>query len=554
MDSRPALIAALLPLGLAAVAPWPLTVPERTEFRRTSTVAEVREFVAALRKRAPGLVAYAPKGAPGATESGKPLLAWRLPATGKNAVRVYVNANIHAGEAEGKEAIQQILRELLQGKHPALRRGIDLVALPCYNADGTDALDPAIRPYQPNPEESGVGRRENAFGLDLNRDLMKAEAANTRWFLAMLQDFDPAVVFDLHTTNGSTHGFFLTHGPAMTNGADEPLLAFNRRMLVEVRERLNAEGLPTYDYGNFRPYRPTPEKPPEAWESYDAHPRLLTNYPALQGRLAVLSEAYVYRTWPQRIDDTRRFVLACLEWIAAHPQDVLASRQAAATRWTEVWKAGPPRLPLSAVFKEVERYPFDWVDPIRDAKGRVVGEKSRTRLVLPSFVGFEGRETVALPQGYLVDAASAGKIKDRLIAHGIKVFPGTSRPSAEPLLHFHEASRELSKGAYQGVFTLKLKGSWKAEAPQVKLGQPWSAADLDRALWIPLDQPLGRLAFYLLDPRSDDGFVYWGCFHSSLVRGDGMWGEPPRFPILAMGQPEMAPAQAGPAPGRERAE
>ena len=421
---------ALVALGLAAAPPWPLSVPERTDFRRTSTVAEVQAFMEALRQREPALSRYAPKGAPRATESGKPLLAWRLAATGKAPVRVYVNANIHAGEAEGKEAIQQVFRELLQGQHPAIRRGIDLVALPCYNADGTDALDPAIRPYQPNPEESGVGRRENAFGLDLNRDLMKAEAANTRWFLAMLQDFDPAAVFDLHTTNGSTHGFFLTHGPAMTTGADEALLAFNRRMLVEVRERLNAEGLPTYDYGNFRPYRPTQEKPPVAWETYDAHPRLLTNYPALQGRLAVLSEAYVYRTWPQRIDDTRRFVLACLEWIAAHPAEVHASRTAAAARWTEAWKAGPPSLPLSAVFKEVERYPFDWVDPIRDAQGRIVGEKSRTRLVLPSFVGFEGRDSVMLPRGYLVDAAYSAKIKDRLLAHGVKVFPGRASSAA----------------------------------------------------------------------------------------------------------------------------
>ena len=530
-----------LVLGLAGtvlLAGWPETVPERTHLQRTSTVAEVRAFMEALRQQAPGLEPYHPQGAPRATETGKPLLAWRLKGTGPDPLRVYVNANIHAGEVEGKEAIQQILRELLQGKHPGLRRNLDLVVMPAYNADGTDALDPAIRPWQPNPAGSGVGRRENALGLDLNRDLMKAAAPNTRWLLAMLGDFDPAAVLDLHTTNGSTHGFHLTHGPACTLGADPDLLAFNRRMLVEVREQLKAEGMPTYDYGNFVPYRPTAENPPTAWETYDAHPRLLTNYPALRNRLAVLSESYVYRSWPDRISDTRRFVLACLGWMAEHRGQIRAEIQAAQARWAGAWRKESVFLPLSAKLKEVERAPFDWVDPIRDEKGRVVGEKRRTRLVLPSFVGFEGQDFAQVPAGYLIDPAFAPAVLPLLQAHGLQVLKGSARPRDLATLFFHESGRKLSASAYQGVFTLELQGTWKAEPAAKKLQLAWAPEDLDRALYVPLDQPLGRLAFYLLDPRSTDSLVFWGAFHSVLLRGDGMWGEPPRFPILAVGRSE----------------
>ncbi|GLH67939.1 M14 family zinc carboxypeptidase [Geothrix edaphica] len=522
--------------GTSLLAGWPQTVPERTQLKRTSTVAEVRAFMEALRKQAPGLEPYQPKGAPRTTETGKPLLAWRLRGNGRDPLRVFVNANIHAGEVEGKEAIQQILRELLQGKHPGLRRDLDLVVMPAYNADGTDALDPAIRPWQPNPTESGVGRRENALGLDLNRDLMKAAAPNTRWLLAMLGDFDPAAVLDLHTTNGSTHGFHLTHGPACTLGADGDLLAFNRAMLVAVREQLKAEGMPTYDYGNFVPYRPTPEKPPTAWETYDAHPRLLTNYPALRNRLAVLSESYVYRSWPDRIADTRRFVLACLTWMAEHRGEIRGQIQGAQARWLEAWKKGPVSLPLSAKLKQVERAAFDWVDPIRDEKGRLVGEKSRTHLELPSFVGFEGQDFVTVPAGYLVDPAYAPTVLPLLQAHGLKVLKGSARQRGLAVLHFHETSRKLSASAYQGVFTLELQGAWRADPAAKKLQLAWAPEDLDRALYIPLDQPLGRLAFYLLDPRSTDSLAYWGVFHSALIRGDGMWGEPPRFPILAVGR------------------
>ncbi|WP_243324263.1 M14 family zinc carboxypeptidase [Geothrix sp. SG200] len=536
--------------GTSLLAGWPETVPERTQLRRTSTVAEVQAFMEALRKQAPALESYLPKGAPRATETGQPLLAWRLRGTGKDPLRVYVNANIHAGEVEGKEAIQQIVRELLQGKHPELRRDLDLVVMPAYNADGTDALDPAIRPWQPNPTESGVGRRENAQGLDLNRDLMKAAAPNTRWLLAMLRDFDPAAVLDLHTTNGSTHGFHLTHGPACTLGADEGLLAFNRKMLVEVRERLKAEGMPTYDYGNFVPYKPTPKKPPTAWETYDAHPRLLTNYPALRNRLAVLSESYVYRAWPDRISDTRRFVLACLAWMAEHRGEVRGEIRMAQARWTEAWTKESVSLPLSAKLKEVERAPFDWVDPIRDAKGRLVGEKSRTHLVLPSFVGFEGRDFVPVPAGYLVDPAFAAAIRPLLEAHGLRVLEGRARPRTLPVLRFEETGRKLSPSAYQGVFTLELQGAWKAGTVPKPMELPWTPTDLDRALYVPMDQPLGRLAFYLLDPRSTDSLVFWGLFHTVLLRGNGMWGEPPRFPILAVGRGDagLVTAQHSPAP------
>jgi len=531
---RPASLLLLAALPLASTdRPWPKTVPEATGHARTSTVAEVKAFMDALRRRDPALVPYQPKGAPRTTEAGAPLLAWRLPATSKDAVRVYVNANIHAGEVEGKEAIQQIVRELLQGLHPEVRAHVDLVVCPAYNADGTDGLDPAIRRHQPNPA-SGVGRRENARGLDLNRDLMKVQTANTRWFLAMLRDFDPAAVFDLHTTNGSYHGFHLTYSPALALGADPGLLAFNRRMLTEVRDGLKPEGLPTYDYGNFAPeergggaWAPgKADTAPERWETFDALPRYLSNYPGLQGRLGILCEEYVYRGYPERITDMRRFVTACLGWIAGHRDEVKQVVAQAAKL--------PAQLPLAADMKETERAAFDLVDPEKDAQGRVTGEKSRRTVTLPSFVTFAGKDFQDLPEGYLVDAAYADRVKPVLEAHGLAVLPGSARPKA-PVFHFKESGRTLAKQPFQGVWSLDLQGAWTAEAPAKPRLLPWDAKAQDAALYVPLKQRHGRVAFYLLDPRSPDGLVHWGFFHEALLRNDGSWGDPPRFPIVAVG-------------------
>lgn len=539
-------LALLLLAGpLLLSADWPRTVPERTRHQRTSTVAEVEAFMGALARMDPALKPYLPAGAPTRAEGGGPLRAWRLAATSKDAVRVYLNGNIHAGEVEGKEALQQLVRELLQGKHPALRRHLDLVVVPAYNPDGTDALDPDIRRWQPNPA-SGVGRRENARGLDLNRDLMKTEGASTRFFLAIARAFDPQVVVDLHTTNGSTHGFHLTYAPAAALGNDPALQTFNRALLSRVREGLKAEGMPTYDYGDFEPDEPGRRGgQPQRWGTVHPHPRYLVNYQALRHRLGILSECFVYRTYPERIETTHRFVKACLERIVEERAAIRQAIGAAEGRWQALSRSERLSLPLAFEPVATETYTFEVITPLRNEDRQLIGEKARQRLDLPAFLTWEDRDLVPVPRGFLVDASFADEVRPILERHGLRVLPGHQRPKGLAVMHFHESGREQSKDAYQGVFPLTLKGAWKAE-PQAKPRiLPWRPQDLDRALWVPIDQPLGRLAFYLLDPRSPDGLVYWGAMQSALVRSRLMWGEPPRFPILALF--ESAPAQESPA-------
>ncbi len=534
----------LLAAGLGLLSQVPPTVPEASHWTRTSTTTEVSAFMTALSRRHAELTSWAPTPAPRRTEGGKPLQAWRLPATGPDPLRVYLNGNIHAGEVEGKEALQILLRELLEGQHPEVRKRIELVVMPCYNAEGTDALDPAHRRHQPNPA-GGVGRRETDRGLDLNRDAMKAEASNTRWFLAMLSSFDPHAVFDLHTTNGSTHGFHLTWSPSLALGADPALLGFNRRMLVEVRDQLKGEGLPTWDYGNFAPDEKAATDP-QRWESYDPLPRYLVNYAGLQGRLGILSEAYVYRSFEARVRDTRTFVLATLKWMAAHVDEVKA---ATAIR-THSLPSGVT-LPLAARLKETEQAPFELVTLQRNAEGRPERELSRRALTLPSYTTFEDlpEGKVLPPAGYLISASWAGQVRPILEAHGIKVFPGSMRLPL-PESHFVESSRKVGARPFQGVFELDLQGRWSPDRPK---GQPqWTPGDLDAGLWVPLAQPRGRVAFYLLDPRSPDGLFHWGTFHSALLRGG--WGEPARFPLLALGAPlERFDALTG-APGAMKQE
>jgi hypothetical protein len=311
-------------------------------------------------------------------------------------------------------------------------------------------------------------------------------------------------------------------------------------MIIDIRETLNKAGLPTYDYGNFRM---DSDRQPIRWEADSLGQNMASNYPLLQDRLGVLVETFVYRSYEERVDDNVKFILETLGWMAKNTGEIQRERKESIGRWHEAYTKGSPQLPLNAKLIETESYTFESFEfttdeqgrPLRDEKGRYVGKKNTKELTLPSFVTFEWVNYVTAPLGYLVDGAYADKIRPILAAHGVKVLPGTQRPKNEALLYFHESDRKVSEGAYQGVYTLSLSGAWKPELPARRTAYSWVPDDLDKALYVPVNQPMGRLAFYLLDPRAPDGLVFWGLFSSSFMRGRGMWGEGPRCPILAVG-------------------
>jgi hypothetical protein len=222
---------------------------------------------------------------------------------------------------------------------------------------------------------------------------------------------------------------------------------------------------------------------------------------------------------------------------------VQKERKQAIVRWADARAKGNIQLPLKAKPVQTETYSFESFEfardaqnrPLRDEKGRYIGERAIKQYTLPSFVTYEWLDYVPAPVGYLVDRVYADKVLPLLEAHGVRTLPGAQRPKNEALLYFHETERKVAQGAYQGVITLSLGGAWKPELPPRRAAYSWEAEDLDNALYVPIDQPMGKLAFYLLDPRAPDGLVFWGFFHPSYIRGPGMWGEGPRQPILAVG-------------------
>ncbi len=130
-------------------APLPLTAAEGSGFTRTSTTAEVEQFVDAC-------VAVSPRLA-----------------------RLSIGTSTKGRDLALVVAAEPPVRSLAQAR----ASGKLVVVVPDYNPDGNDAIDRKNRADQNGPVE-GVGQRANGQGFDLNRDFVKAEAPETRGLLA----------------------------------------------------------------------------------------------------------------------------------------------------------------------------------------------------------------------------------------------------------------------------------------------------------------------------------------------------------------------------------
>jgi hypothetical protein len=444
---------------------------------------------------------------------------------------VYVEANIHAGEVEGKEAVLALMRDLGVLANPAAPSVLDSIVLivePIYNADGNDHFAPqAVNRTEQNGPEI-VGERANGQHLDLNRDFIKAEAPETRMTLGMFRDWDPDVFVDLHTTDGSFHGYALTYAPSL-NPAAEFTGPYTRDSLLPVlRQRMHdRHHIEVFDYGNFEPERaPGIDTARHTWRTYDARPRFGTNYVGLRNRIAILSEAYSHDPFERRVASTYAFVREILSLVAERRARILrltASADSAVVDW------GSHRGQGAAVPIRSEFAPERAIEPVlTEDLDRVAGPGGDTTLTqpgvprglrrsghihpapMPVVDRFTPTLTDRLPLAYAVPAGDTAILR-LLRLHGIQMrqlAADTALGSAE---QFHIDSVTLDPTLFQGHHQATVAGRWLRST---------SAGPVPAGTWlVPGSQPLGVLAMYLLDPRSDDGIATWNFLNPELVPG-----------------------------------
>ena len=130
---------------------------------------------------------------------------------------------------------------------------------------------------------------------------------------------------------------------------------------------------------------------------------------------------------------------------------------------------------------------------------------------MPSYDRFAPTEAETVPQAYFV-SESATRILELLRAHGIELMPPPP-PGSGGALSDYEIERfvidstRVSERAFQGHHEREVYGHWCASVGH--LSEEWA---------VDMEQPLARLAFTLLEPRSPDGIVNWNFADDEIER------------------------------------
>ena len=519
------LIICISPLRLCSQsAPTQLTTrAQSTHYEETSRYDDVIRYIEQLQQASPlirlEMMGKTVEGRPiplmvladppiadprAALESGKPI--------------VFVIANIHAGEVEGKEASLDLANRLLLGDlRPLLTKLVILIA-PDYNADGNEKISTDNRIEQNGPI-GGVGVRENSMRLDLNRDYMKLAAPETRALVSVLCRWDPHLVIDLHTTDGSYHGYHLTYSIPLNPATNSGIAQFQRQKMMPALSdaMLSKHKFRTYYYGNFEGRAPREGQPDtRSWHAFSGLPRVGTNYVGMRNRLAILSEAYSYLHFKGRVDVTEAFVEEILHFGESHAQEV---REVTAHADMEATRRGlqGPALQLGLDLRAT---------PLPDKVDILVGEVTKLKnprsgrmmtAVVPDKVTavkmldygtFTAARTIPTAAAYLLPNEPGTKAAiENLRLHGIAV-DELSAPLKVQVQQFVVDNITRTTRAFLGGREVKLAGHYTLGTVEFPTG----------AIVVRAAQPLGPLASYLLEPESDDGLTTWGFFDASVEK------------------------------------
>ena len=288
------------------------TVAEESGFRRTGRTDEVTRLCAAFAAAWPRAVRSLEFGHSAEGRPMRALLACR--ADPRRVPVLMLQAGIHPGESDGKDAGFIALREILgETAAPGVLDRLGILFVPAFNVDGHERFARWNRPNQNGPEETGW--RATAQNLNLNRDYTKADAPEMRALLKLIREWDPLVCADLHVTDGADFQPDISLQAEPINQGDAQLYATGRELRDALIAKLAAQGsMPLPFYPDFA----KPDDPASGFLLTVYSPRFSTGYFPQRNRFTVLVETHSWKDYATRVRVTRNTIVGLAELVAAH--------------------------------------------------------------------------------------------------------------------------------------------------------------------------------------------------------------------------------------------
>lgn len=486
------------------------THAEKTDYRETPNYDETMAYARRLDESSP-LISLTFFGKSGEGRDLPLIIAAKggtfTPEAARRAGKpvVLIQACIHAGETDGKDAGLALLRDIAITKtRESLLDGAVVLFIPIYNVDGHERRSPYNRINQNGPSE--MGWRGNASNLNLNRDYLKADAPESRAWLKLWNAWSPDLFIDCHVTNGADFRYNVTyqferHENVLPSIRKWSIEAFEGRIIPSAEAAGNLLSL----YMVFRDNR----DPLKGIDAFISTPRFATGYvPIVRNRPALLIETHMLKEHRSRVRGTYDILRAALEEVNKNPSALLnAVKEADEQVLSEGRRYESSRnvaLSVAATDNPTTKVlkGFEYRTELSDVSGavRVVWEAKPQDIKAPFYDEAKAAVIVAPPLYYIIPPQWTDAI-EVLRAHGVEL-----KRLSEPLTIESESYRFSEVKWASSSFEGRTLVSFKTEPIKAKRMYPAGS------VVVPMSQTRARVALHSLEPEAPDSLVAWGFF------------------------------------------
>jgi murein tripeptide amidase MpaA len=486
------------------------TLAEQTDYRKSWNYADTVAFAQKLDKASEQIV-YLSFGKSGEGRD-LPLLIVSGDKTftpgaarKKGKAIILIQAGIHSGEIDGKDAGFALLRDIAITKTRAdLLKDSVLLFVPIYNVDGHEMASPYNRINQNGPDE--MGWRATSAGLNLNRDYMKSDAPETRAFLKLWNEWKPDFFFDLHVTDGADFQYNVTYeyahftevSPFVRNWMDEH---FDGRIVAEVEK----EGNLLTHYLEFGGREVT-----SGIYTFIATPRFATGYAALRNRPGLLIETHSLKSYKSRVRGTYDVLWKTLEEINRAKASLFEANRKADEETVlrgktfDAKRQFPLQIGLSDKSEDfkLKAVEYSLVDSLVSGGKKLVYGTRPLDVTVKKFDDAKINSSVAPPLFYIIPPQWQEAI-ERLQLHGIK-FERTTREFMIEVESYRLTEPKWASAPFENRLVLSCKPVPITEVRTFPAN----------SVLVPMDQETANVAIHLLEPNSQDSLLYWGFFNA----------------------------------------
>ena len=413
-----------------------------------------------------------------------------------------IQACIHPGESEGKDASLMLIRDIvIHKKFPGLLDHVSILFIPIFNVDGHERFGPYNRINQNGPRE--MGWRVTANNLNLNRDYLKADAPEMKAWLKMFNTWMPDFFIDTHTTDGADYQYVLTYQMELYGDMDPGLTDWSKNtFIISWSAQLEKGGFLVFPYIEFRNWHD-----PESGIEISVGPPMLSQvYTSLRNRPGLLLETHMLKLYGQRVSATYEALKVSIGILGQESGNLKklirqADKNAAGL---EFRKTGfPLRFETQNDSTMVDFLGIEY----KKAKSEITGDdyyqygKTKTTFRTPYFDKNKPVSFASLPEAYIIPTEWKTVI-DRLELQGIKI-KRLTKDTTLTISTWKFSNPKWQSKPYEGRHPLI---AFESNEISIPLVFPSGSVIIDMA------QPGARIIAHLLEPKGNGSFLYWGFF------------------------------------------